>query len=194
MIIKILKEDQTGISVCQIPYGSNWETISKHKDQSGSIFLPLFTYIEVEQSVPIGWAELQLIPELILLPYKQFLIVFRSKKYNIPRAQNFPLSKVQFQNNQVFQKCEEYETNDIPKYEKGLKRKDITGLIERIERIYIFLRLVLFGFFHIIERDFGFEINRLSSANCLPWIKYFKRSKRDCRHVRGEAIKELSVK
>ena len=112
-------------------------------------FYPLFTYIEVEQSVPIGWAELQLIPELILLPYKQFSIVFRSKKYNIPRAQNFPLSKVQFQNNQVFQKCEEYETNDIPKYEKGLKRINITGLIRKIRRIYIFLQLVLFKLFHV---------------------------------------------
>ena len=130
------------------PYGSNWETISKHKDQSGSKFLPLITYIEVEQSVPIGWAELQLILELILWPYKQSLIVFRSKKYNTPRAQNFPLSKVQFQNNQVFQKCEEYETNDIPKYEKGLKRINITGLIRKIRRIYIFLQLVLFNFFH----------------------------------------------
>ena len=112
-------------------------------------FYPLFTYIEVVQNVPIGWAELQLIPELILLPYKQFLIVFRSKKYNIPRAQNFPLSKVQFQNNPVFQKCEEYETNDIPKYEKGLKRINITGLIRKIRRIYIFLQLVLFRFYHI---------------------------------------------
>ena len=110
-----------------------------------------FTYIEVEQSVPIDWAELQLILERILWPYKQFLIVFRSKKYNIPRAQNFPLSKVQFQNNQVFQKCEEYETNDIPKYGKGLKRINITGLIRKIRQIYIFLRLVLFRFFHMAQ-------------------------------------------
>ena len=135
------------------------------------------TYIEVERSVPIGWVELQLIPEPISSPYKQFLIVFRSRKYSIPREQNFPLLEVQFQNNPIFRKCEEYEKNDIPKYEKGLKRIDITGLIERIERIYIFLRLVLFGFFHIVERDRGLEINRLSSAKknfvlqCSMWYK-----------------------
>ena len=121
-----------------------WRTLQKWI----KIFIA-FTYIEVEQSVPIDWAELLLVLERILWPYKQFLIVFRSKKYNIPRAQNFPLLKVQCQNNQVFQKCEEYETNDIPKYGKGLKRINITGLIRKIRQIYIFLQLVLFRFFHM---------------------------------------------